>query len=67
MENINNVIGMRLGEAKTILNKNGYEIDSVIVTAKPYIEKREVNDDCRVLKISLSESNRVTLLVCDPL
>ena len=67
MKNINDIIGMCLGEARTILYKNGYEIDSVNVTAKPYKEKIDVNDSFRVIKISLHESNRVSILVCDPL
>ena len=67
MKNINDIMGMCLGEAKTILYKNGYEIDSVNVTSKPYKEKTDANDSFRVIKISLHDSNKVLLLVCDPL
>ncbi|HHV58777.1 MAG TPA: hypothetical protein GXX49_00490 [Clostridiaceae bacterium] len=61
------IAGYTLDEARKILDKQGYEIYNVKVTAPPGERITDYDDFFRVVKVMPVDGNKVELLVVKPL
>lgn len=64
---IPDIVGMTLGEARTLLGKAGIGISSVQVTAPPRNRSEVYEDFYRVIKSERTGEDTLELLVCKPL
>lgn len=64
---IPDIIGFNLGDAVEILKDKCISIDTIEITSSPRLKCQEYDDTFKVLGISLTEDNKVRLLICKPL
>ncbi|PYG88403.1 hypothetical protein LY28_01251 [Ruminiclostridium sufflavum DSM 19573] len=67
LSDVSELVGLTLGDALKIANKEGYCIDSVTITAPPKLKIFEYDQSFRVLRVQILEDKRLTILVCKPL
>ncbi len=64
---IPDIIGYSLREALKLFESQNIIIDSVRVTSAPRLKSSEYDDSYRIVRIDLTEGEKIKLLVCKPL
>lgn len=67
LTDINNLIGLTLGDALKIALDKGYCVENISITAPPRLEISEYDHSFRVLRVHSLGDKRLTILVCKPL
>jgi len=63
---IPDVVGLQLGEAMKIIGKAGMSVGRIKATSPPKHKSVTYDDTYRVVRVQVSGSREIELLVCDP-
>ncbi len=61
------VVGYTLGEARIIIGRSKAEVRAIDVTSPPRQNSNQYDDTFRVVRMTITDTGKIDLLVCKPL